>query len=104
MLSRLYSFMPGLHTLFNYQRQWFADDVRAALSVAAVALPVAIAYAQLTGVNAAVGLYSCVLPMMLYALFGTSKQLIIGPDAATCAVIAAVVTPLAAGDSFKHSQ
>jgi len=104
VLSRLYSFMPGLHTLFNYQRQWFADDVRAALSVAAVALPVAIAYAQLTGVNAAVGLYSCVLPMMLYALFGTSKQLIIGPDAATCAVIAAVVTPLAAGDSFKHWQ
>lgn len=104
MLSPLYSFMPGLHSLFNYQRQWFADDVRAALSVAAVALPVAIAYAQLTGVNAAVGLYSCVLPMMLYALFGTSKQLIIGPDAATCAVIAAVVTPLAAGDSFKHWQ
>lgn len=104
MLSRLYSFMPGLYSLFNYQRQWFADDVRAALSVAAVALPVAIAYAQLTGVNAAVGLYSCILPMMLYALFGTSKQLIIGPDAATCAVIAAVVTPLAAGDSFKHWQ
>ncbi len=69
-----------------------------------VALPVAIAYAQLTGVNAAVGLYSCILPMMLYALFGTSKQLIVGPDAATCAVIAAVVTPLAAGDSFKHWQ
>ncbi len=96
--------MPGLQTLFNYQRQWLADDMRAALSVAAVALPVAIAYAQLTGVNAAVGLYSCILPMMLYALFGTSKQLIIGPDAATCAVIAAVVTPLAAGDSFKHWQ
>jgi high affinity sulfate transporter 1 len=104
VLSRLYNFMPGLQTLFNYQRQWLADDMRAALSVAAVALPVAIAYAQLTGVNAAVGLYSCILPMMLYALFGTSKQLIIGPDAATCAVIAAVVTPLAAGDSFKHWQ
>lgn len=96
--------MPGLNTLLQYERQWFADDVRAALSVAAVALPVAIAYAQLTGVNAAVGLYSCILPMMLYALFGTSKQLIVGPDAATCAVIAAVVTPLAAGDSFKHWQ
>tara|TARA_R110001583_G_scaffold19882_1_gene77155 strand:- start:1913 stop:3628 length:1716 start_codon:yes stop_codon:yes gene_type:complete len=96
--------MPGLKTLFNYERQWFADDVKAALSVAAVALPVAIAYAQLTGVNAAVGLYSCVLPMIVYALFGTSKQLIVGPDAATCAVIAAVVTPLAAGDSVKHWQ
>lgn len=104
MLSRLYNFMPGLHTLLHYERKWLADDVKAALSVAAVALPVAIAYAQLTGVNAAVGLYSCILPMMVYALFGTSKQLIVGPDAATCAVIAAVVTPLAAGDSFKHWQ
>jgi high affinity sulfate transporter 1 len=96
--------MPGLKTLCNYESKWFTDDVKAALSVAAVALPVAIAYAQLTGVNAAVGLYSCVLPMMVYALFGTSKQLIVGPDAATCAVIAAVVTPLAAGDNFKHWQ
>ena len=96
--------MPGLNVLFNYERTWFADDAKAALSVAAVALPVAIAYAQLTGVNAAVGLYSCVLPMIIYALFGTSKQLIIGPDAATCAVIAAVVTPLAAGDIVKHWQ
>ncbi|ARD45899.1 SulP family inorganic anion transporter [Colwellia sp. PAMC 21821] len=104
MLSRLYNFMPGLNVLFNYERQWFADDARAALSVAAVALPVAIAYAQLTGVNAVVGLYSCVLPMIIYALFGTSKQLIVGPDAATCAVIAAVVTPLAAGDIVKHWQ
>ncbi|MGJ8692884.1 MAG: SulP family inorganic anion transporter [Thalassotalea sp.] len=104
MLSRLYGFMPGLKVLFNYERQWLADDVKAALSVASVALPVAIAYAQLTGVNAAVGLYSCILPMLVYALFGTSKQLIIGPDAATCAVIAAVVAPLAAGDSVKYWQ
>jgi high affinity sulfate transporter 1 len=104
LLSRLYEFMPGLKTLIHYQRSWFADDVKAALSVAAVALPVAIAYAQLTGVNAAVGLYSCVLPMIIYALFGTSKQLIVGPDAATCAVIAAVVFPLAAGDPVKHWQ
>jgi high affinity sulfate transporter 1 len=104
VLSRLYDFMPGLNTVCHYERSWFADDVKAALSVAAVALPVAIAYAQLTGVNAAVGLYSCVLPMMVYALFGTSKQLIVGPDAATCAVIAALITPLAAGDSIKHWQ
>jgi high affinity sulfate transporter 1 len=103
-LAGLYSLMPGLEGLLHYDRRWLRDDVRAALSVTAVALPVAIAYAQLTGVNAVVGLYSCVLPMLVYALFGTSRQLIIGPDAATCAVIAAVVTPLAAGDSVKHWQ
>lgn len=102
--SRIFAFMPGLQSLSKYERHWLKDDVRAALSVVAVALPVAIAYAQLTGVNAAVGLYSCVLPMLVYALMGTSRQLIVGPDAATCAVIAAVVTPLAAGDALKHWQ
>ncbi|WP_046027509.1 SulP family inorganic anion transporter [Vibrio vulnificus] len=95
---------PGLVQLKHYQKEWLADDVRAAFSVVAVALPVAIAYAQLTGVSAIVGLYSCVLPMLVYALMGTSRQLIVGPDAATCAVIAAVVTPLAAGDATKHWQ
>src|SRR5690606_9252950 len=87
-----------------YQRAWLLADLRAGLSVAAVALPVAIAYAELAGVGAVVGLYSCILPMLIYALFGTSRQLIVGPDAATCAVIAAVVTPLAAGDATRHWQ
>ncbi|WP_105903102.1 SulP family inorganic anion transporter [Vibrio gangliei] len=96
--------LPGLIQLKNYDKSWLGDDVRAALSVVAVALPVAIAYAQLTGVSAIVGLYSCVLPMLVYALMGTSRQLIVGPDTATCAVIAAVVTPLSAGDTVKHWQ
>ncbi len=95
---------PGLVQLKQYQREWLSNDFRSALSVVAVALPVAIAYAQLTGVSAIVGLYSCVLPMLVYAVMGTSRQLIVGPDAATCAVIAAVVTPLAAGDPTKHWQ
>lgn len=42
--------------------------------------------------------------MIIYALFGTSKQLIIGPDAATCAVIAAAVSPLAMGDDATRWQ
>ena len=85
--------LPGLAALLQYQRAWLMPDMRAGLSVAAVALPVAIAYAELAGVGPLVGLYSCILPMLVYALFGTSRQLIVGPDAATCAVIAAVVTP-----------
>lgn len=96
--------VPGLVALLDYRRDWLTADVRAGVSVAAVALPVAIAYAELAGVSAVVGLYSCILPMIAYALFGTSRQLIVGPDAATCAVIAAVVTPLAAGDATRHWQ
>ena len=95
---------PGLACLLDYKSQWWSTDLRAGLSVAAVALPVAIAYAALAGVSPVAGLYSCILPMLVYALFGSSRQLVIGPDAATCAVIAAVVTPLAAGDAVRHGQ
>jgi high affinity sulfate transporter 1 len=96
--KRLYYWMPGLKNLVHYERGWLRYDLRAGLSVAAVALPTAIAYAELVGVGAIVGLYSCILPMIAYALFGSSRQLIVGPDTATCAVLAAVVVPLAGGD------
>jgi high affinity sulfate transporter 1 len=66
--------------------------------VAAVALPTAIAYSQLIGFEPIVGLYAAILPLVAYALFGTSRQLIVNPDAATCAVFAAAVLPLAGGD------
>lgn len=102
--ARLFVWMPGLATLFNYRFADFGPDIKAGLSVAAVALPVAIAYAELMGINAIIGLYACVFPMIIYALFGTSKQLIIGPDAATCAVIAAAVSPLAMGDDATRWQ
>jgi MFS superfamily sulfate permease-like transporter len=90
---------PGLATLLRYQ---FADDFRhdliAGISVAAVALPVAVAYAQLAGFNPVIGLYSSILPLVAYAIFGTSRQLMVNPDAATCAMIAAAIEPLAGGD------
>lgn len=100
----LLNYMPGLKNLLDYEKSWLKQDIRAGLSVAAVALPVAIAYAELAGVGAVVGLYSCILPMIAYALFGSSRQLIVGPDATTCAVIAAVVIPLAAGNPELHWQ
>lgn len=97
-LSGINKWMPGLTTFIHYDKSNLKYDLRSGLSVAAVALPVAIAYAELMGVNAIAGLYACILPMIVYALFGTSRQLIVGPDAATCAVIAAAIAPLALGD------
>ena len=70
----------------------------AGLSVAAVALPIAAAYAQLAGFDPVVGLYSSTLPLVAYAIFGTSRQLIVNPDAAVCAMVAAAVVPLASGN------
>jgi high affinity sulfate transporter 1 len=95
---------PGLTTLLSYHKSNLSHDLLAGLSVAAVALPVGVAYAQLTGFNPAVGLYSSILPLVAYAIFGTSRQLIIGPDAATCALVAAAVAPLAAGDQKLYES
>jgi len=88
--------------LARYRRQDLPHDVLAGISVAAVALPVGVAYAQLAGFNPAVGLYSSILPLFAYALFGSSRQLMLGPDAATCALVAAAVAPLAAGDPAQY--
>jgi len=100
MMGGLTRFAPGLAALLRYR---FAEDFRydlvAGLSVAAVALPVALAYAQLAGFDPVVGLYSSILPLVAYALFGTSRHLMVNPDAATCAMIAAAVAPLAAGNA-----
>jgi high affinity sulfate transporter 1 len=85
--------------LRGYRREWLLFDVGAGLSVAAVALPTAIAYAQLAGFAPVVGLYAAILPLVVYAAFGTSRQLIVNPDAAVCAMVAAIVAPLAAGNA-----
>ena len=91
--------MPGLMALRRYRfRSEFSHDLFAGLSVAAVALPVSIAYAELAGLSPAVGLYASIGPLLAYALFGTSPQLMVNPDAASCAILAAAVTPLAGGD------
>lgn len=98
LTQRLVRFAPGLPALLGYRRADLPHDLVAGLSVAAVALPVGVAYAQLAGFNPVVGLYVSILPLLAYALFGTSRQLIVGPDAATCALVAAAVAPLAGGD------
>lgn len=90
--------VPGLDSLLHYRRAWFRSDVQAGLSVAAIQIPTAIAYAQIAGFPPQVGLYACILPMLIYALIGSSRQLVVGPDAATAAMVAAAITPLAAGD------
>lgn len=94
--SRLSRIAPGLASLLRYERANLAPDIVAGVSVAAVALPVGVAYSELAGLPPVTGLYASILPLFAYALFGTSRQLIVGPDAATCAIVAASATTLAA--------
>jgi len=96
--------LPGLANLLHYRREWFHADLQAGLSVAAIQIPIAIAYAQIVGLPPQYGLYACVLPMMVYALIGSSRQLMVGPDAATCAMIGGAVAPLAMGDAHRIAE
>lgn len=89
--------VPGIALVRTCQRAWLRNDLVAGLSVAAVAIPIGIAYAQLAGAPPVAGIYSCILPPVMYALFGSSRQLIVNPDAAARAIVAPTVTPLAAG-------
>jgi high affinity sulfate transporter 1 len=99
MTTRLGRWVPGLVELLRDPRPHLLTDLQAGVSVAAIALPVGMAYAQLAGFNPVVGLYSTILPLIVYALLGSSRQLIVGPDAATCAMIAATLGPLATAGS-----
>jgi high affinity sulfate transporter 1 len=100
----LTDWIPLLRDLRHYQKAWLSRDVIAGLSVAAVQIPTAIAYATLAGFPPEVGLYASMLPVLVYALFGSSRQLVIGPDAATCAMIAALLMPMANGDLVLYLQ
>src|SRR6478735_8925242 len=104
MIAKLEKWVPGLQLFRTYQREWLSSDVIAGVSVAAVALPIGIAYAQLAGFSPVIGIYSCILPPVAYALFGSSRQLVVNPDAAACAIVAATVGPLAAGDSARYLE
>ncbi|WP_378941973.1 SulP family inorganic anion transporter [Mesorhizobium sp. ANAO-SY3R2] len=102
-LPQLDRWAPGLPALLHYDRANLGSDIRAGLAVAAVAVPVGIAYAGLAGFRPEIGLYASLFPLLAYAVFGSSRQLIVGPDAATCAVIAASVAPLAGADPARYA-
>ena len=81
-------------SLVGYRLESLRFDVTAGLAVAAVAIPSAIAYPAIAGLPAEVGLYSSILPLVGYALFGPSRKLMVGPDAATMTVLAAALATL----------
>jgi len=91
----------GLQTLFSYDRRWLRHDVTAGLVLTTMLVPVGIAYAVASGVPGIFGLYATIVPLLVYAAFGPSRILVLGPDSALVAVILAVVVPLAAGDPAR---
>jgi sulfate permease, SulP family len=93
--------MPGLALLFHYDRAQLASDGLAALVVAVVLIPSAFAYADLAKCAPAAGIYAAVAGMVVYALFASSRHVIVGPDAAIALIVGAAIGPLAMDDPGK---
>ncbi|MGH2583556.1 MAG: SulP family inorganic anion transporter [Dehalococcoidia bacterium] len=87
-----FGIFPSLH---GYDRRWLRGDVIAGLTVWAVLVPEALAYATIAGVSPVVGLYAAPPALLLYAVFGSSRHLVVGPMAATAALSAAAVADFA---------
>lgn len=90
--------LPGLGILTHYNRSIFSQDLTAGLVLTALLAPVGMGYAEAAGLSPIYGLYATIIPLLAYALFGPSRILVLGPDSALTALIAATILPLAAGD------
>jgi high affinity sulfate transporter 1 len=89
---------PGIATARRYERAWLSRDVVAGLVLTALLIPQGMAYAELAGLPPVTGLYTTVLALLAYALFGPSRILVLGPDSALGPLIAASLLPLVGAD------
>jgi high affinity sulfate transporter 1 len=90
-----------LQVLRAYDRGWLRNDVAAGLVLTAVLVPVGMAYAEASGLPPITGLYATIVPLIVYAIVGPSRILVLGPDSSLAGIIAAVVIPLSAGDPAR---
>ncbi|OAF11327.1 SulP family inorganic anion transporter [Bradyrhizobium neotropicale] len=93
--------LPGLETLRRYEAAWLPHDIFAGIVLATMLVPVGIAYAVASGLPGIYGLYATIVPLLVYALFGPSRILVLGPDSALVGIMLGVVTPLAGGDPAR---
>lgn len=96
--------VPAYHWLAGYRLAWLRGDAVAGITVAAYAIPVSLAYAGLAGLPPQVGVYGYLLGGLGYALFGSSRQLAIGPTSAISLMIAGTVGAMADGDAHRYAE
>ncbi len=87
--------MMRLDLLRAYKKEWFLGDVTAGLVIFATTIPAALAYGHLAGLEAVNGLYASLVALAVYAFFGTSRQLIINPEAAVAIIVASSIASVA---------
>ena len=102
--NRWFGHLPVGDWLFEYDSRWIGGDIVAGVTLAAYAIPVSLAYAGLAGLPPQVGIYGYLLGGLGYALFGSSRQLAIGPTSAISLMIAATVGAMANGDAYRYAE
>lgn len=98
----LKKYIPALEWLPNYKRTDLSGDLSAGLIVAIMLIPQGMAYAMLAGLPPVIGLYASTIPLLIYALFGTSKHLAVGPVAVISLLVLAGVSTLAQPGTPKY--
>jgi high affinity sulfate transporter 1 len=96
--DRLGAVLPPLQWLPRYEASWLRFDLIAGVTLAAYAIPVSLAYASLAGLPPHYGIYCYLVGGLGYALFGTSRQLAVGPTSAIAMLVGTTVAGMAGGD------
>jgi sulfate permease, SulP family len=98
------AWFPPAQWLREYRAEFLGSDIVAGVTLAAYAIPVSLAYATLAGLPPQVGVYGYLLGGIGYALFGSSRQLAVGPTSAISLMIAGTVAEMAGGDAVRYGQ
>jgi SulP family sulfate permease len=93
--------LPGLAQLWTYPRGALRGDIVAGVSVCVVMIPSVMAYAELVGLRPEAGLYAALGAMIAYALFTSSRSVIVGPDTTIALLAGSIIAPLAGGDPAR---
>jgi SulP family sulfate permease len=96
--------VPPTQWLPEYQPHWLRSDIVAGITLAAYAIPVSLAYAGLAGLPPQVGIYGYLLGGLGYALFGSSRQLAVGPTSAISLMVGGTLAQMAGGDAVRYGQ
>ena len=94
----MFGLVPGLQAVRSYRREWLAKDIIAGVVLTTLLVPQGMAYAELAGLPPITGLYTSILCLLGYAVFGPSRILVLGPDSSLGPMIAATILPLIAAN------
>ena len=88
--------VPAIGQARRYRREWFSKDIAAGVVITGMLAPAGMAYATAAGLPAVTGLYATIVPLLVYAIFGPSRILVMGPDSSLTPLIVASMVPLLA--------